>query len=228
MKRRCSGKDRQLMDGSQRPRGTSRSGSTNEGLIKGEDVHLKTLEEAIRKLDKRRGDGTQDTPGHPRGGRLAAATPSERHPDPELRSDARQADEVPVLVRGLALAVVDVADPEERLHGPENRGVGVDEPSVRLDLRLREEHGAALLAQRVHVVDPVGQQQPLARKVVGELAARLEAQRWNWQLLSDEILGGLVAGGSGREARVPDVEVEKGVREARLGAKIGVRICQQE
>jgi hypothetical protein len=64
--------------------------------------------------------------------------------------------------------------------------------------------------------------------VVDELPARLEAQRWNWQLLSDEILGGLVAGGSGREARVPEVQVEKGVREARLGAKIGVRICQQE
>lgn len=33
----------------------------NEGLIKGEDVHLKTLEEAIRKLDKHRGAGRPET-----------------------------------------------------------------------------------------------------------------------------------------------------------------------
>ena len=30
----------------------------NAGLIKGEEVHLKTLEGAIRKLDKHRGAGT--------------------------------------------------------------------------------------------------------------------------------------------------------------------------
>ena len=50
-------KDRQLMD---RVAKAARlvKWIHNEGLIKGEDVDLKTLEEAIRKLDKHRGAGT--------------------------------------------------------------------------------------------------------------------------------------------------------------------------
>ena len=48
-------KDRQLMDRVAKAARHLVKWIHNEGLIKGEDVHLKTLEEAIRKLDKHRG-----------------------------------------------------------------------------------------------------------------------------------------------------------------------------
>src|SRR4030095_17171327 len=51
-------KDRQLMDRVAKAARHLVKWIHNEGLIKGEDVHLKTLEEAIRKLDKHRGAGT--------------------------------------------------------------------------------------------------------------------------------------------------------------------------
>jgi hypothetical protein len=54
-------KDRQLMDRVAKAARHLVKWIHNEGLIKGEDVHLKTLEEAIRKLDKHRGAGTAAT-----------------------------------------------------------------------------------------------------------------------------------------------------------------------
>src|SRR5215475_9671272 len=102
---------------------------------------------------------------------------SERHSESDLRPDAREADEVSVLVRGLALPVVDVADAEKQLEGAEIRRARVDEPPMCLYLGLRKVHGTALTTQRVHVVDPVGQQQSLARESIAKSPPRLEAER---------------------------------------------------
>lgn len=50
-------KDRQLMNRVAKAARHLVKWIHNQRLIKGEDVHLKTLEDAIRKLDKHRGAG---------------------------------------------------------------------------------------------------------------------------------------------------------------------------
>jgi hypothetical protein len=50
-------KDRQLMNRVAKAARHLVKWIHNQHLIKGEDVHLKTLEDAIRKLDKHRGAG---------------------------------------------------------------------------------------------------------------------------------------------------------------------------